>query len=168
MGACRLRGLWIGRARRALVGGLSLGGVRRQGPTRLGVGGQGATGHDHAGAQAASRGGHAGRQGQLQPDFAGLQITQDDFEAGAVLGADPVEHEAVGHAHRHQGGALGLAHFGRRQGADPGVELLFRQFGGQALTGPLPQGGGVVGALAGGGQFGGTHVWTSLTSGSEF
>ena len=63
-----------------------------------------------------------------------------DFDAAGVLRADPVELEAVGHAQRHHGSAgVAVADVSGRQRTDPGVELLFGQFGGEAFTAALPE-----------------------------
>ena len=75
----------------------------------------------------------------VQPHRQAGEVAEHGLDAAGVLAADPVELEAVGHAQRHPHGVVVLRqHFGRRQRADPGVELLFRQFAREALAATLP------------------------------
>jgi hypothetical protein len=66
-----------------------------------------------------------------------LQVFQQLAQSAGVLGANPVELEAVGHA---QGQALLILGELRGQGFDPSIELLFRQFARQFIDARLPQG----------------------------
>ena len=66
------------------------------------------------------------------------QPRQHVLDPVRVLGSDPVELEAVGHAQRnHRAAPPSTADVGGRQRADPGVELLFGQFGGQLFAAAL-------------------------------
>ena len=99
----------------------------------------------------AQRGGSAGRpQGhggfawsQTQFKLNGLlcHVGQHRLDQARVLIADPVEDEAVGCAqgHMHARTVLSQRDLGRRQGADPCVELLRGQFGRQAFTAQCPE-----------------------------
>ena len=63
-----------------------------------------------------------------------------DFDQPGVLRADPVELEAVGHAHADHGRLAGVVlQHGGRQRADPGVELVFGQLLGESLAATLPE-----------------------------
>jgi hypothetical protein len=92
------------------------------------------------GVGASLRGSHR----KIQPHGLAGQFAEHGFDAARVLRTDPVQLEAVGHAHRHDGslGFVQQALFGGgtgHQGPDPGVELLFRHFGGEKLATALPQ-----------------------------
>jgi hypothetical protein len=80
---------------------------------------------------------------QLHVQHHGLahQFRQHALDARGVLRANPVQFEAIAHQERVDRalGAVGTQR-GGRQGADPGVELLRWQLGGQALAAGLPNG----------------------------
>src|SRR5205814_627272 len=79
-------------------------------------------------------------QRNLQAHRLAGELGQHCFDATRILVADPIELEAVGHAHRHHGIAgAAVGHVGRRQRADPGIELLFGQFGRESLAAALPE-----------------------------
>ena len=63
-------------------------------------------------------------------------LLQQGIDAARILGADPVELEAVGHGQR-QARIVGLDLGGER--LDPGVELLLWQLGCQPLAAACPQ-----------------------------
>ncbi len=87
----------------------------------------------------AGRGRLARGERQLQPHRLAGKLGQHGLDARAVLRADPVELEAVGHAHERHRAVAHVGEIGGRQGPDPGAELLFGQLGGEALATPVPK-----------------------------
>jgi hypothetical protein len=84
-------------------------------------------------------GGQVARQDrEFQPHRAAGQFAEGGLDAVAVLGADPVQLETVGHAQAHHHVTALLGDIGGREGSDPGIELLLRQFRGKAFAAPLP------------------------------
>ena len=65
-----------------------------------------------------------------------VKLLQHAGDAARVLGANPVELEAVGHEDRDPGKVVGDL---GGQGLDPGVELLFGELLGQLVDTGLPQ-----------------------------
>ena len=81
----------------------------------------------------------ARRQRQFQPHRLAGEFGQHGLDARAVLGADPVQLEAVGHAHERDRAVTHVGEIGRRQGPDPGAELLFGQLGRETLATAVPK-----------------------------
>jgi len=78
-------------------------------------------------------------QRQLQAHRLAGQLGQHGLDARSVLRPDPVELEAVGHAHERDRAVADIGEVGRRQGPDPGAELLFGQLGRKAFATPVPK-----------------------------
>jgi hypothetical protein len=97
-------------------------------------------GGGEAAGQAGARGHRLARgERQFEPDRLAGELGEHDLDARRVLRADPVELEAVGHAHhRHRAFAV-VGEVGRRQWTDPGAELLFGQLGGETFATAVPK-----------------------------
>ncbi|GAB1437221.1 hypothetical protein MASR2M32_34760 [Sphaerotilus sulfidivorans] len=76
---------------------------------------------------------------QFEPDRHAGDLAQDALDALAELRADPVALEPVGSAQVHANRRAVHGHVGRGKRADPRVELLLRQLGGEAFKASIPQ-----------------------------
>jgi len=86
--------------------------------------------------------GRVDAQGQrdIEPNRLARQFGEDGLDPLGVLVANPVELETVGHAQRDDGTEVTLIiDLGCCQRANPGVELLFGQLGGESLAAALPK-----------------------------
>ena len=87
------------------------------------------------------------RERDVEPHRLAGELGQHGLDAAGVLVADPVELEAIRHAHGDDRAFAVVGDVGVGQRPDPGVELLFGQLGRQAFAAALPEVG--------------SHVWRS-------